>query len=63
MAKRVVYQRPDHKWGWRLKADNGQVIATDGGQGYENESDARYVADAILDGEYANADRRRAPLQ
>ena len=26
-------------YGWRLIAANGQVIATDGGQGYANEAD------------------------
>lgn len=28
------------RFGWRLRAENGQVIATDGGQGYEREADA-----------------------
>ena len=36
MAKREVYERADGKWGWRVKADNGQVVATDGNQGYES---------------------------
>lgn len=30
MAKRVVFQRVDCRWAWRLVADNGQVIAVDG---------------------------------
>jgi uncharacterized protein YegP (UPF0339 family) len=45
----------DGKWAWRLRADNGEVIATDGGQGYENEADARAMADAIIGGNYADA--------
>ena len=36
MAKREVYERADGKWGWRVKADNGQVVANDGNQGYES---------------------------
>lgn len=56
--QRVLYTRSDGKWAWRLTASNGQVIATDGGQGYENESDARQMADAIIGGAYANAEKR-----
>lgn len=58
MARRVLYQRADCKWAWRLEADNGRVIATDGSQGYENEADARAMADRILAGDFANADKR-----
>ncbi|TKR27146.1 DUF1508 domain-containing protein [Cellulomonas hominis] len=58
MAQRVLYERPDGRWGWRLKADNGQVIATDGTQGYENEQDARSMADRIIGGEFAYADKK-----
>lgn len=59
----VVYQRPDKKWGWRLKTGNGQVIATDGGQGYENEPDARRMANRIIGGEFKDAETYRAPLK
>jgi len=62
MAKRTVYQREDKRWGWRLRADNGRIIATDGSQGYEDESDARNMANRILDGEFSDAERVRAPL-
>ena len=34
MAERILYEREDGRWGWRLKADNGRIIATDGTQGY-----------------------------
>ena len=34
MAERLIYKRTDGKWAWRLTADNGQIIATDAGQGY-----------------------------
>ncbi|AZS48120.1 YegP family protein [Microbacterium oxydans] len=62
MAKRVVFQRSDKKWGWRLQADNGQVIATDGNQGYESEAIARAIADRIVGGEFAGAEKLRQPL-
>lgn len=58
MAQRVLYQRADCKWAWRLVADNGQVIAVDGSQGYENEGDARKMADRVIGGYYADADKR-----
>jgi uncharacterized protein YegP (UPF0339 family) len=55
MSERNVYKRADGKWAWRLKADNGAIIATDGGQGYNNESDARSMADRIIAGEFKSA--------
>jgi len=58
MAQRVVYARADGKWAWRLKADNGRVIATDGGQGYENEAECRRMADSIIGGDYSDAEKR-----
>ena len=61
MAKRTVYQRVDCKWGWRLQADNNEIIATDGGQGYNNEADAKSMADRIIGGEFKGADKVRAP--
>ncbi len=43
-----VYLRTDRKWAWRLRAGNEQIIATDGGQGYDNKSDAVNMADRII---------------
>lgn len=63
MATRTVYQRPDKKWGWRLKSDNGNIIATDGGQGYENEADCKAMADKVVGGTYKDAKKYRAPLK
>ena len=57
MAERVLYTRTDGKWAWRLKS-NGRIIATDGGQGYENEADARSMADRIIGGEFKNAEKK-----
>jgi uncharacterized protein YegP (UPF0339 family) len=57
VAQRVLYKRTDGKWAWRLEADNGRIIATDGGQGYNNESDARTMADRIISGYYKDAEK------
>jgi len=57
MAKRVVYERADGKWGWRLVV-NGNIVATDGNQGYENEDFCREMADRIIGGEFKDADKR-----
>jgi uncharacterized protein YegP (UPF0339 family) len=56
MAERLVYKRSDGKWAWRLKADNGAIIATDGGQGYNNEGDCRTMADRVIGGYYKGAE-------
>lgn len=58
MATRLVYKRKDGKWAWNLKV-NGQIVATNGGQGYENQADARSMADRIVKGEFAGADKTR----
>jgi len=57
MATRLLYKRADGKWAWNLTV-NGNIIATDGGQGYENESDARAVADRVISGYYSDADKK-----
>lgn len=55
MAKRILYPRNDGKWGWRLEADDGRIIATDGGPGFDRESDARDTADKIIGGHFKDA--------
>lgn len=54
MPNLEIYQRADKRWAWRLRAGNGSIIATDGGQGYENRTDAARMADAITSGLYAD---------
>ena len=44
-----IYKRKDGKWAWRLIAQNGQVVATDGGQGYERRIDATDMALSVID--------------
>jgi uncharacterized protein YegP (UPF0339 family) len=56
-AQRVLYTRTDGKWAWRLTV-NGRIVATDGGQGYENEDDCRSMADRIISGEFKDAEKR-----
>lgn len=55
MPKRVLYTRADGKWTWRLEADNDGILAADGGSGYENEAEARSMADRIIAGEFGDA--------
>lgn len=43
-----VYERADEKFAWRLRAANQQIIATDGGQGYDKKADAVSMADRII---------------
>jgi len=38
-----LFRRKDHRWAWRVVADNGKVVATDGGQGYERRVDAFHI--------------------
>jgi uncharacterized protein YegP (UPF0339 family) len=56
MPNLEIYQRPDGRWSWRLRAGNGQIIATDGGQGYQHRIDCTRVADAVTSGLYADTD-------
>lgn len=41
------YTRKDGKWAWRAKTRNHEIIATDGGQGYENKQDAMDAATLV----------------
>ena len=53
MAYKVeVYRREDAKFAWRLVADNGDIVATDGGQGYENMSDCVEMARKLSESEW-----------
>ncbi len=57
MASRVLVQRADGKWGWQL-ISGGNIIATDGNQGYESESYCREMADKVISGHYSAADKK-----
>ncbi len=47
-----LYRRGDGKWAFRVRAANGQIVATDGGQGYENKADARETLEKVMTGTY-----------
>jgi uncharacterized protein YegP (UPF0339 family) len=51
-GKGEVYERSDGKFGFRVKASNGQVVATDGGQGYSSKGDAKSTLEKLLQGAY-----------
>ena len=55
-----VFKRTDGRWAWRIRsANNGQIIATDGSQGFENREDAAQMMLEILgDGERITIDTR-----
>lgn len=55
--ERVLYTRSDGKWAWRLVV-NGNIVATDGSQGYDNESDCRQMADRVIGGYYSEAQKK-----
>lgn len=44
-----MYQDGKEEYRWRLKAGNGQVIAT-GGQGYKAKADCKHAIDVIQKG-------------
>jgi uncharacterized protein YegP (UPF0339 family) len=47
-----VYERKDGKWAFRVKASNGQVVATDGSQGYSDKASAISTVTKLIGGEY-----------
>jgi len=51
-GKGQVYKRTDGKWAFRVKASNGETVATDGGQGYEAKASAVSTLEKLLKGEY-----------
>jgi uncharacterized protein YegP (UPF0339 family) len=51
-GKGEIYKRNDDKWAFRVKASNGEVVATDGGQGYEAKASARSTLEKLLSGAY-----------
>lgn len=55
----LTYLRHDGKWAWHLKS-GANIIATDGGQGYENESDCQDMAEKVVGGSYAFVDYYRS---
>jgi uncharacterized protein YegP (UPF0339 family) len=49
MTTAEIYRRADGLWDWRLVNDeNGQTVATSGGQGFTERNDAREAIDRIV---------------
>ncbi len=59
MVELIVFRRTDGRWSWQLIV-NGNVVATDGGQGYADEAEARTIANRVVGGEYKHAEPRSA---
>ena len=57
MASRIVYERKDGSWGWKLRNDDGEFFATNGNLHYKTEKEARAVADRILSGGFKDAEK------
>lgn len=55
MVERILFVRDDGKWAWQLLV-NGNIVATDGGQGYASEDEARSIADKIIGGDFKDAE-------
>ena len=51
-GKGEIYKRNDGKWAFRVKASNGEVVATDGGQGYEAKGSAKSTLEKLMGGTY-----------
>jgi uncharacterized protein YegP (UPF0339 family) len=45
-----IFQRTDMKWDWRVFAENTNLIASSGGQGYERVADAATIVHALFRG-------------
>jgi uncharacterized protein YegP (UPF0339 family) len=62
LANLHCYKRVDGKWAWRLTADNNQIVATDGTQGYNNYGDCQAMADrVVINGGFKDANRTKDP--
>lgn len=51
-GKGELFKRKDGSFGFRVYASNGQVVATDGGQGYASRASARSTLEKLLKGAY-----------
>ncbi len=49
-GKGELYQQKNGKWAFRVKASNGQIVAT--GQGYTKRASARSTLEKLIKGAY-----------
>jgi uncharacterized protein YegP (UPF0339 family) len=60
MANLHCYKRNDGKWAWRLTADNDEIVAVDGAQGYDHYDDCQKMADkVVINGGFNDARRTK----
>ena len=60
MATLHCYKRADKRWAWRLTADNNEIVAVDGSQGYNNYQDCQDMADkVVINGGFKGATRTK----
>lgn len=50
-TSREVFKRSDGKWSFRVRSSS-DIVATDGGQGYNSKSDAKDILKKLVDGTY-----------
>jgi len=60
-ATRLVYERSDGRWAWRLTSEDHRVLASGTSQGFDTEKEARIAADEVVGGHYSAATKRRRP--
>jgi hypothetical protein len=58
---RLVYERPDGRWTWRLISGDSEVLAHGSSQGFDTEKEARIAADEIIGGGFSAAMKKRRP--
>ena len=44
--------RTDGKWGFRIKASDGGIVADDGGRTYQSKEEARATLERVMRGEF-----------
>lgn len=58
---RLVYERPDGRWTWRLISGANGTLAHGSSQGFHTEKEARVAADEIIGGHFRSAMKKRRP--
>ena len=48
-----VFLRVDSRWGFRVKASDGAIVAVDGGPGYETKGAAREDLERLMRGDFS----------
>ena len=51
-GKGETYKRSDGKFAFRVKALNGEIVATDGSQGYSTRASAKETLQKLMKGDY-----------